>query len=127
MAAAVLPHRPPLRFVTEVDRDGSVITARARVEGGPAVRDGRVRPAYLIEIAAQAAAAAAGAANDGEIAGALVAVRGWRDLRPVAAPADLVVTVIEEAVLGPAARYRATVLDGGEAVAEGSFQVQRSG
>lgn len=127
MAAAILPHRPPLRFVTEVVREGPCLRAQARVDGGPAVRDGRIRPAYLIEVAAQAAAAAAGEANGGEVSGALVAVRGWRDLRPVAVPADLVVTVREEAVLGSAARYRATVHHAGEAVAEGSFQVQRSG
>ena len=125
MVAAILPHGSPLRFVTEVVRDGVRWEARARVEGGPAVSGGRIRPAYLIEIAVQAAAAGAGSLHGEAVSGVLVAVRGWRDLAPVLVPAELTIVVIEDAILGSAARYSVEVSDGGRLVAQGSLQVQR--
>lgn len=126
----VLPHRPPLRLITAVGRDGAAIHAQAVVPSdSPAAADGWVRSGYLVEIAAQAAAA--GEADHGGDAtrvpmhGMLTAVRGWRQHAPVAAGTVIEVTVVREAELGEAARFAAELRSGGILIASGSLQVVR--
>jgi predicted hotdog family 3-hydroxylacyl-ACP dehydratase len=75
-----IPHAPPLRLLTGLEEhDQHGCRGIAQVGEGPALADGWVRPAYLVEIAAQAAAAWSAARGDGAPrTGRLVAVSDWR-------------------------------------------------
>jgi predicted hotdog family 3-hydroxylacyl-ACP dehydratase len=127
MKEAVIPHRPPLRFVTGVQReaDGSIL-AEAVVRAGSPGADGQtVRPAYLIEIAAQAAAAHAAHAsgNGSAVGGMLVGIKNWKQEIQVAVDEPITVNVREAVAFGNLRQFDAQVSVRGAAVAAGSLQV----
>lgn len=124
----VLPHRSPLRLITAVGGDGVTIHAQALVPlDSPAAAAGWVRSGYLVEIAAQAAAAGEADHGDGIVPmhGMLTAVRGWKQHASVAAGVVIDVIVVREAELGEAARFAAELRSDGVLVASGSLQVVR--
>lgn len=128
MHAPVLPHQSPLRLVTAVSSDGITTQALAVVPAdSPAAAGGWVRSGYLVEIAAQAAAAGeARQAGGGQpLQGMLTGVRGWRQHAAVAAGATIAVNVVRTAELGEAARFTAELRSGEALIASGSFQVVR--
>jgi 3-hydroxymyristoyl/3-hydroxydecanoyl-(acyl carrier protein) dehydratase len=127
---ALLPHRPPMRFVTAIlheEADG--LTCAARIPGLCAlVAGGSAQPVAAIEAAAQAAAAwealrrsrHAGAA--GPRIGYLVALRDVVFFTgSVAAERDLLVSVRLEAAAPPLTHYRIAVSLDGEAVTRGTI------
>lgn len=131
--AVRIPHRPPLRLLADsYVRVGDWLLVAATVPAdGPAAADGAVRPGYLIEIAAQAAAAwagaddAAGAGADGG-RGLLVGVRDWRWLAPAPADAVLAVRARRVAVLGDLAQFEAEIALDGKPLAAGVLTVARA-
>lgn len=126
-----IPHRAPIRFLGEsYARVGDWLLVTATVPGdGPGAVDGRVRPGYLIEIAAQAAAAWMGGEGDAGAPasnGLLVAIKDWRWLE--AAPADVVLAVRARRVagLGDLAQFECEIAIAGTPVAAGVLTVARA-
>jgi predicted hotdog family 3-hydroxylacyl-ACP dehydratase len=127
MKDAVIPHCAPMRFVTGVRRepDGSTLAEAVVRAGSPAADGQMVRPAYLIEIAAQAAAAHAAHASGGggAVGGMLVGIKNWQQALPVAVDEPISVNVREAAAFGNLRQFDAQVSVRGAAVAAGSLQV----
>ncbi len=126
-----------MRFLTAitVDADGGVVGEACVPAGSPAAEGDLVRDAYLIEIAAQAAAAHAALVNvstvgDGTarpIAGVLVGARDWIWHRPVAIGRTLAIRLRPGAALGALRHYDAHLSCAGEACASGAIQVALTG
>lgn len=81
-----------------------------------------MRPAYLVEIAAQAAAASR-SGNGEAIEGMLIGVRDWRTLGPVAVDAPITARVRSAAAIGNLRQFEAELSVGGGIVAQGTLQV----
>jgi predicted hotdog family 3-hydroxylacyl-ACP dehydratase len=128
MREPYLPHAAPLRFITGIERTGSRdVRAQARVQApSPALSEGRLRPAYLIEVVAQTAAAADSPLPGQVQEGMLVAVRTFRSVGDVAADEVMDIVLTEDGSLGPATRYQAEIHCGSRLVAKGVIQVQRT-
>ena len=128
-----IPHRPPMRFLAEsCARVGDWLLVAASVPaGGPGARaDGTVEPGYLIEVAAQAAAAWAGSAEeaggDDARGGMLVAIKDWRWLAPAPVGASLAVRARRAAVLGDLAQFECEIALAGAPIAAGVLTVARA-
>jgi predicted hotdog family 3-hydroxylacyl-ACP dehydratase len=127
---ALLPHRPPMRFLTAIlheERDG--LTCAARIPDRCAlVAGGSAQPVAAIEAAAQAAAAweALRRSRNAGVAkpriGYLVALRDVVFFTGnVAAERDLLVSVRLEAAAPPLTHYRIAVSLDGEPVTHGTI------
>lgn len=125
-----IPHRAPIRFLGEsCARVGDWLLVAATVPGdGPGAVDGRVRPGYLIEVAAQAAAAWMGSEGDAGTPagqGMLVGVKDWRWLGIAPVDAVLAVRARRVAVLGDLAQFECEIAVAGTPVAAGVLTVAR--
>ena len=126
-----IPHQAPIRFLGEsCARVGDWLLVAATVPGnGPGAVDGRVRPGYLIEVAAQAAAAWMGSEGDAGAPagnGLLVGVKDWRWLKAAPADAVLAVRARRTAVLGDLAQFECEIAVAGTPVAAGVLTVARA-
>lgn len=126
-----IPHAAPVRVLADAGVLGDGwFTVAARVPAdGPLAAGGRVRPEWLIEIAAQACAAADGAEAAGAGAprgGMLVAVRDWQWLADAPCDRALAVRVRREAALGALARFATEIAVDGAPCARGTLQVARA-
>ena len=126
---ALLPHRPPMRFLTAVEeeRDGGVVCA-ASVPEGSAFDEGGWAPALVaVEMAAQAAAAGEAlgrrrAGGGGARLGYLVGARGVRFSRArVAVAATFRASVRPAAAVPPLSTYSFEVGDSEGVVAAGTL------
>jgi 3-hydroxyacyl-[acyl-carrier-protein] dehydratase len=126
---ALLPHRPPMRFLTAVEeeRDGGAVCA-ASVPEGSAFDEGGWAPALVaVEMAAQAAAAGEAlgrrrAGGRGARLGYLVRVRGVRFARTrVAVAATFRASVHPASAVPPLSTYAFEVGDSAGVVAAGTF------
>lgn len=131
MSAVRIPHRAPVRFLDETClRVGEWLLVAARVPGGsPAAVDGAVGPGWLIEIAAQAAAAWPGddAGGDAPAAGGrLVAVKDWRWLATAPLDTVLAVRVRRSGALGDLAQFDCEIAVAGTPLAAGVLTVARA-
>lgn len=137
----LLPHRPPMRFVTAIEaerEDGIACLARVP-SGSPFAPDGEAPALVAIEMAAQAAAVfealrrvppaprpggpPAGPAQEaGPRIGYLVGARGVRFFSiGFPAGADCRVAIRLSGLAGPLSTYRFEVTRAGEPAAEGAF------
>lgn len=126
----LLPHRPPMRFLTAILRETEQgLGAIARIPGQCAlVRDGHATPVATIEAAAQAAAAWEAlrrrrqAGRAGPRIGYLVALREIRFFTDqVPADRDLLVSVSLDALAPPLTHYRIDVTLDGRTVTRGTI------
>lgn len=98
----------------------------ARVASGSlAACDGLVRPAWLVEIAAQATAAAGTAGATGGAApqsiGMIVGASGWRFLRPARCDEPIAIHVRRGRRFGELSQVHAVLEQGGEEIARGDL------
>ena len=123
-----IPHQAPIRFLGETAaRVGDWLLVAATVAGdGPGARDGHVCPGYLIEVAAQAAAAwmgSEGGAGAPAGHGLLVGIKDWRWLGAAQADTVLAVRARRVAVLGTMAQFECEIAVAGIPVAAGVLTV----
>jgi len=124
-----IPHAPPMRFaVGAVAGDATAWRVSAVVGAdSPAVTAGQVRPAYLVEIAAQAFAAgsvdAGGVGVTAPRAGVLVAVKDWTVHTTVAAGVRIDAEVTPQAALGTLRSALVRLVAGGHPLADGVLHV----
>jgi predicted hotdog family 3-hydroxylacyl-ACP dehydratase len=129
MTEVRIPHAAPVRLLgARIDqRDGWWCADACIAADAPAVAGGLVRAEWLIELAAQAAAAVDGAGSGGPArSGMLIGVKDWHWLAAVPAHASLRVRVRPLAALGALAQFAAEIERDGATVARGELQVHRA-
>lgn len=121
-----IPHARPLRFARTVAADDGGAEVECVVPGGSPAADGRaVRPGYLVELAAQAAAAMRGEGAGPVRSGRLVGLAGWSVLAPAVTDVVITVSIRIETDLGELTAFAAELHQGGRLVAAGRLQVHR--
>ncbi len=125
--AVRIPHAPPLRFARTLQHqpDGSRLVEAVVDADSPAADAARVRPGYLLEIAAQAAAAWRGSGSDDQDlrGGRLVGVADWRFLGAARVGIPIQVRVRLHTSLGPLSAFEVELAQAGTALASGRLQV----
>lgn len=122
-----IPHADPMRFLREVavDGEGAWTGAALVPAGSPADADGGVRRGYLVELAAQLAAATAAPRGPGGAprGGRLVGLRSWRWVATASSgtPISLHLRMIGQ--LGALRQFMAELRQDGRLVAVGELQV----
>jgi predicted hotdog family 3-hydroxylacyl-ACP dehydratase len=121
-----IPHAPPMRFISSVvlESDRALVSATVPCTS-PACRDKRVRRGYLVELAAQAAAAEAAARATGgaAIRGALVGIKHWRIVDEIAADTAVSILLRTTAQLGQLRQISASIACGERMIAHGELQI----
>jgi len=126
MIAVRIPHAAPVHCLADhatLIPDGILVQATVRADS-PGVVDGVVRPGWLIEVAAQACAAAGEAETSATVrSGRLVSVTDWQWHSAVLVGHDMLVQVVRGAALGALREYRCRLSRDGRCVAEGTLVV----
>ena len=128
MIAVRIPHAAPVHCLAdcaEIITDGIMVRATVRADS-PGALDGVVRPGWLIEVAAQACAAAGAVDPAGGVSsGMLVSVKEWQWYQPVLVECEMEVQVVRGAALGSMVEYRCRLDRDDQCVAEGILVVMR--
>lgn len=123
-----IPHAPPLRLARQCQRldDGSLLVEAWIDAGSPAAVGGSVRRGYLVEIAAQAAAAWRGSDGTAIRVGRLVGLADWRFVGEAVLGAPIQVRIRQAGSLGPLSAFDVQLEQDGRALAAGRLQVHLS-
>ena len=124
--AVRIPHRAPVHCLADSAAcitHGIIVRATVQMDS-PGALAGVVRPGWLIEVAAQACAAAGVVDASAAIRrGMLVSVKDWQWHCTMPVGVDMVVQVVGGAALGTMIEYRCTLTRDNQCVAEGSLVV----
>lgn len=128
MIEVCIPHAAPVHCLAdcaELITDGIMVRAIVQADS-PGARNGVVRPGWLVEVAAQACAAAGAAEPAGGVSsGMLVSVKEWQWYQPVLVECEMDVHVVRGAALGSMMEYRCRLIRDDQCIAEGTLVVMR--